>query len=67
MKDAKIHIGLSQRLHDAIQAEAKKNDVPMSAYIRAVLTYHIFSEQTPKILGEEWIVNSKDGEIVLEV
>jgi len=67
MKDTKIHLGLSRHLHDDIQREAQKNNVSMSTYIRAVLARHIYSDQAPKILGEDWLVKGKDGDIFLDV
>jgi hypothetical protein len=67
MKTAAISLKLSPHLYEAVKAEAKKRDVPMAAYIRAVLAHNIFSKETQPIIGEEWLIKSKDGDMLLDV
>ena len=67
MKDATLCLKLSRRLYDAVQAEAKKHNIPMAAYVRAVLAHRVFSKQTQPILGEEWLIENEAGDILLDV
>ena len=64
-KDALLNLTLSRRLHDAIQAEAEKHKISMSAYVRAVMTHQVLSNDEQQRQYEEGIINIRGGDVVL--
>jgi len=50
-----------------VRAEAKKLNIPMAAYVRAVLAHRVFSKQPQPVLGEEWLINDEAGDVLLDV
>ena len=58
--DAILNLKLSRQLHDAVQAEAEKNQISMASYVRAVLAHQVLNKQTRPIIGEERFINDND-------
>ena len=66
IKEATLNIKLSQALYDRVKEEAAKYKVPIAAYVRAVLARQIFGKQASEILGSEFLLTEKDGNVILD-
>jgi len=67
MKDTKLTIMISRRLHDALQTESERHKIPMSAYIRAVLNHQVSGDSKQQEPIVEGVIKSRGGDIVLDV
>jgi hypothetical protein len=65
-KDATLNMKISQRLYDAVKAEAEKMNLTTSAYVRAVLARQVYGKQTQQLLGEELLVIDEDEAYLLD-